>query len=44
MEYRLLAETLEAVSQSRGKLAKIDRLAQTLRGLEGDELVGPPFE
>jgi DNA ligase 1 len=50
MEYRLLAETLEAVSQSRGKLAKIDRLAQTLRRLEGDELVvgarllsGSPF-
>ena len=50
MHYRLLAETLEAVSQSRGKLAKIDRLAQTIRRLEGDELVagarllsGSPF-
>jgi DNA ligase 1 len=50
MHYRLLAETLEAVSQSRGKLAKIDRLAQTLRRLEGEELVvgarllsGSPF-
>lgn len=50
MHYRLLAETLEAVSQSRGKLAKIDRLAQTLRRLEGDEIVvgarllsGSPF-
>jgi ATP-dependent DNA ligase len=50
MEYLLLAETLEAVSQARGKLAKIDRLAQTLRRLEGDELVvgarllsGSPF-
>jgi DNA ligase-1 len=50
MHYRLLAETLEAVSQSRGKLAKIDRLAQTLRHLEGEELVvgarllsGSPF-
>jgi DNA ligase-1 len=50
MNYRLLAQTLEAVSQSRGKLAKIDRLAQTLRRLEGDDLVvgarllsGSPF-
>src|SRR6266567_4240134 len=50
MYYRLLAETLEGVSQSRGKLAKIDRLAQTLRRLEGEELVvgarllsGSPF-
>ncbi len=50
MQYRLLAETLEAVSQSRGKLAKIERLAQTLRRLEGTELVmgarllsGSPF-
>jgi len=49
-EYRLLAETLEDVSQSRGKLAKIDRLAQTLGGLEGEELLvgarllsGSPF-
>ena len=49
-EYRLLAETLEAVAQSRGKLAKIARLAQTLRLLEGEELVlaarllsGSPF-
>jgi len=50
MEYLLLAETLEVVSQSRGKLAKIDRLAQALRRLEGGELVvgarllsGSPF-
>jgi len=50
MHYQLLAETLEAVSQSRGKLAKIDRLAQTLLRLEGEELVvsarllsGSPF-
>ena len=50
MHYQLLAETLEAVSQSRGKLAKIDRLAQTLRRLDGEELVvgarllsGSPF-
>ena len=50
VSYRLLAETLEAVSQSRGKLAKIDRLALSLRRLEGDELVvgarllsGSPF-
>src|SRR5260370_6695232 len=50
MHYQLLAETLEAVSQSRGKLAKIDLLAQTLHRLEGEDLVvgarllsGSPF-
>jgi DNA ligase-1 len=36
--YRVLAETLEAVSRERGKLAKIEKLAGTLGGLEGDEL------
>jgi len=36
--YRVLAETLEAVSRERGKLAKIETLAGTLGGLEGDEL------
>ena len=28
--YRVLAETLEAVAKDRGKLAKIDRLAEAL--------------
>src|SRR6185503_8983858 len=48
--YRVLAETLEAVTNARGKLAKIDRLAETLRRIEGDELAvaarllsGSPF-
>lgn len=48
--YRVLAETLEAVANARGKLAKIDRLAETLRRIEGDELAvaarllsGSPF-
>ena len=36
--YRVLAETLEAVSGERGKLAKIETLARTLGGLEGEEL------
>jgi DNA ligase-1 len=48
--YRVLAETLEAVTNARGKLAKIDRLAETLGRIEGDELAvaarllsGSPF-
>ena len=48
--YRVLAETLEAVANARGKLAKIDRLAETLGRIEGDELAvaarllsGSPF-
>jgi DNA ligase-1 len=48
--YRALADTLEGVASSRGKLAKIDRLAGALRGLEESELVpaarflaGSPF-
>jgi ATP-dependent DNA ligase len=36
--YRVLAETLDAVSKSRGKLAKIERIAETLGRLEGEEL------
>jgi len=36
--YRLLAETLEEVAGSRGKLAKIAKLAGALRRLEGAEL------
>jgi DNA ligase 1 len=36
--YRVLAETLEAVSRERGKLAKIETLAGMLGALEGDEL------
>jgi DNA ligase-1 len=49
-DYRLLAETLEAVARDRGKLAKIDRLAETLGRIEGEELAvaarllsGSPF-
>jgi DNA ligase-1 len=37
-DYRLLAETLEAVARDRGKLAKIGRLAETLGTIEGEEL------
>jgi ATP-dependent DNA ligase len=37
-DYRLLAETLEAVARDRGKLAKIGRLAEALRTIEGEEL------
>jgi DNA ligase-1 len=37
-EYRVLAETLDAVAKERGKLAKIERLAETLGRLGGDEL------
>ncbi|HMA18641.1 MAG TPA: hypothetical protein VKS03_09395, partial [Thermoanaerobaculia bacterium] len=37
-DYRKLAETLEAVAKERGKLAKIERLAETLGRLEGEEL------
>jgi ATP-dependent DNA ligase len=37
-DYRTLAETLEAVAKERGKLAKIERLAETLGRLEGEEL------
>jgi ATP-dependent DNA ligase len=37
-DYRLLAETLEAVARDRGKLAKIGRLAEALGTIEGDEL------
>lgn len=36
--YRELAETLEEVARERGKLAKIERLAETLGRLEGEEL------
>ena len=36
--YRVLAETLDAVAQERGKLAKIERLAETLGRLEGEGL------
>ena len=36
--YRVLAETLDAVAKSRGKLAKIERIAETLGRLEGEEL------
>jgi DNA ligase-1 len=36
--YRILAETLDSVAKERGKLAKIERLAETLGRLEGDEL------
>ena len=48
--YRVLAEALEAVSGSRGKLAKIGLLADALGQLEGEELTvgarllsGSPF-
>jgi DNA ligase-1 len=48
--YRLLAEALDEVASSRGKLRKIDNLAAALRALEGEELVvgtrllaGSPF-
>ncbi len=48
--YRAIAEALEAVSATRGKLAKIDHLAAALSGLEGEDLVagarllaGSPF-
>ena len=48
--YRELAETLEEVARERGKLAKIERLAETLGRLEGEELrasarlaAGSPF-
>jgi DNA ligase 1 len=48
--YRALAETLEAVSGSRGKLAKIDLLADLLGRLDGEDLTvgarllsGSPF-
>jgi DNA ligase-1 len=37
-EYRLLAETLDSVANERGKLAKIERLAETLGRLRGEEL------
>ena len=37
-DYRKLAETLEAVAKERGKLAKIERLAETLGRLEAEEL------
>jgi len=36
--YRLLAETLESVAGTRGKLAKIERLARALSALENGEL------
>jgi DNA ligase-1 len=36
--YRELAGTLEDVAKARGKLAKIERLAETLGRLEGEEL------
>jgi DNA ligase-1 len=49
-EYRLLAETLDSVANERGKLAKIERLAETLGRLGGEELAvaarllsGSPF-
>ena len=49
-EYRLLAETLDSVANERGKLAKIERLAETLGRLTGEELAvaarllsGSPF-
>ncbi|HEY3171744.1 MAG TPA: ATP-dependent DNA ligase [Thermoanaerobaculia bacterium] len=49
-EYRRLAETLDSVAKERGKLAKIERLAETLGGLVGEELAvsarllsGSPF-
>ncbi len=49
-EYRLLAETLDSVANERGKLAKIERLAETLGRLSGEELAiaarllsGSPF-
>jgi len=48
--YRELAEMLEEVARERGKLAKIERLAETLGRLEGEELrasarlaAGSPF-
>jgi DNA ligase-1 len=48
--YRALAESLDAVAAVRGKLAKVDRLAGVLRGLEDVELpigarllAGSPF-
>ena len=34
--YRLLAETLDAVAESRGKLAKIERLAAALSAVDAD--------
>jgi len=36
--YRVLAETLDAVAKERGKLAKIERLAETFGRLEGEGL------
>ncbi|HSD72523.1 MAG TPA: ATP-dependent DNA ligase, partial [Thermoanaerobaculia bacterium] len=49
-EYRVLAETLDAVARERGKLAKIERFAEILDRLEGKELkvaarlaTGTPF-
>ena len=36
--YRLLAETLDAVAESRGKLAKIERLAAALSAVGAEEL------
>jgi ATP-dependent DNA ligase len=36
--YRVLAGTLDDVAKERGKLAKIERLAETLGRLEGEEL------
>jgi len=49
-EYRLLAEALDSVANERGKLAKIERLAETLGRLGGEELAvaarllsGSPF-
>jgi len=49
-EYRLLAEALDSVSKQRGKLAKIERLAEALGRLSGEELAaasrllsGSPF-
>jgi len=48
--YRVLAEALDSVGRERGKLAKIERLAQLLVNLEGEELTaaarllsGSPF-
>jgi len=48
--YRVLAEALDAVANERGKLAKIERPAETLGRLEGQELAvaarllsGSPF-
>jgi DNA ligase-1 len=48
--YRVLAETLDSVAKERGKLAKIERLAEMLGHLEGNELAitarllsGSPF-